>query len=152
MPIDYDDDENKPEDKAENNDESGEAFFKKFSFDELNIQIPNVSPEEEKEIRARLRCGWNMSELREAELNAVAEKWLDHFLTGCEGALVPRSKEKMLRLITEVVLPACKLFGLHDDADLEQKVTPDENAIELIIRSVEDFLYYDDDPGIRVRP
>jgi hypothetical protein len=92
-----------------------------------------------------------MSGEREAVLNAVAEKWLDHYLKGCEDAVVPRSKEKMLRLITEVILPACKLFGLHDDADLERKLTPDDNAIALIIDSVDDF-FYGDEHGIRVSP
>lgn len=144
MPTEY-------EDAPEDNNDDAEAFFKKFSFDDLNIQIPNVSPEEEKEIRARLRCGWNMSGAREAELNAVAEKWLDDYLKSYEDAVVPRSKEKMLRLITEVVLPACKLFGLHDDADLERKLTPDDNAIALIIDSVDDF-FYGDEHGIRVSP
>ncbi len=144
MPTDY-------EDEHEDNNNDAEAFFKKFSFDDLNIQIPNVSPEEEKEIRARLRCGWNMSGEREALLNAVAEKWLDHYLTSYEDAVVPRAKEKMLRLLTEVIIPACRIFGLHDDADLEQKVTPDDTAIELIVESVGDF-FYGDDPGIRVSP
>ena len=143
MPTDYED-ENLPEDN-----DNAEAFFKKFSFDDLNIRIPNVSPKEEKEIRARLRCGWNMSEERETLLNAVAEKWLDNYLKSYADAAIPRSKEKMLQLITEVVLPACKLFGLHDDIDLERKLTPDDNAITLIIDSVDDF-FYGDDHGIRV--
>jgi hypothetical protein len=146
MPTEYED-----ENEYDGKDEPEETFADKYGFENLNIQIPNVSPEEEKEIRARLRCGWNMSGAREAELNAVAEKWLDDYLTRYEDAVVPRSKEKMLRLITEVILPACKLFGLHDDADLERKLTPDDNAIELIIDSVDDF-FYGDDHGIRVNP
>ena len=64
---------------------------------------------------------------------------------------MPRAKEKMLRLLTDVVLPAGRMFGLHDDADLEIKVTPDQTAIELLIELVDDYLY-EDDPGIKVRP
>lgn len=145
MPTDYEDEH------EDNNDEPEETFADKYGFENLNIQIPNVSPEEEREIRARLRCGWNMSGEREAVLNAVAEKWLDHYLTSYEDAVIPRAKEKMLRLLTEVIIPACQIFGLHDDADLEQKVTPDDTAIELIIESVGDF-FYGDDHGIRVSP
>jgi hypothetical protein len=146
MPTDY---ENEPD---ENNDETEENFFEKYGLDALNITTPlsKLSPEEAAEIKGRVRCAWAMSDARTAELNAVAEKWLDHFIAGCKDTVVPRSKEKMLRLLTDVVLPTGRMFGLHDDADLEQKVTPDQTAIELLIESVDDYLY-GDDQGIRVR-
>ena len=149
MPTEYEDE---PEDNNENNDEPEENLFEKYGLDALRIPTPlsKLSPEEAAEQRGRARCGWDMSDVRKAELHAVAEKWLDHFIKTHEDAVVPRSKEKMLRLLTDVVLPAGRMFELYDDADLEQKVTPDHTAIELLIELVDDYLY-EDDPGIRVR-
>ena len=147
MPTDYEDEPD------ENNDEPEEKFFEKYGLDALRLPTPlsKLSPEEAAEQKGRTRCGWDMYDVRKAELNAVAEKWLDHFIVEHEDAVVPRAKEKMLRLLTDVVLPAGRMFGLHDDADLEIKVTPDQTAIELLIELVDDYLY-EDDPGIKVRP
>ena len=71
----------------------------------------------------------------------MVEKWLDRFIAEYEDATIPRNKAKMLELLTEVILPACRLFSVLDDADLEQKVTPDETAVELLISLAEDYLY-----------
>lgn len=133
MPTEY-------EDEFENDEEKeGAGFFD--NLDDLSLSLPEMTAAEKAEWLGRMRCAWNMSEIRKAELKAVVEKWLDHFMKDCEDAKIPRSREKMLELLAEVVLPSCRLFGLLDDADLEQKVTPDDTAVELLISLAEDYLY-----------
>jgi hypothetical protein len=144
MPTEY-------EDEYDEDSEKFEKFFEAHAFDALNTPVEKLSPEEEALLSRRVRCSWNMSDIRKAELHEVAEKWLDDFLKQYEDDVVPKSKEKMLRLLTEVVIPTARLFGLYDDADLERKVTPDHTAIELLIDTVDDY-FYKDDTGIQVRP
>lgn len=135
MPTEY-------EDESENKEE-GTNFFD--NLDDLRLSLPEPTPAEEAEWRGRVRCAWNMSAVRKAELEAVVEKWLDRFIADYKDAVIPRNKAKMLELLTTVVLPACRLFGLLDDADLEQEVTPDDKAVELLINLVDDYLYSDED-------
>lgn len=141
MPVDdVDDNDDKPEDEEQNIDDADERFFLDNPLDSLRLTLPEQTPEERAAQLGRFRCSLHMHDVRTAELNAVAEKWLDHFLAENEDATIPKSKDRMLRMLTEVVLPACRIFGLHDDADLTQKLTPDHTAIELLIEAVDDYL------------
>lgn len=151
MPTEYEDepddsDENNNENNNEN-DEPHESFFDEVPLEAQGRPIP---PEQLREIMGRVRCSFHMHDVRAEQLNAIAEKWLDDYLIGCKDAAVPRSKEKMMQLLTEVVIPACQLFELHDDADLEKKVSPDRTTIEFLIDLVDGF-FYGDDLGIRVK-